>query len=475
MPYAQQLDFTSKGLREKREEESGRTPFEERKDDDEGISIDDLPPSLRKAMDVIGWDSLMQVQSLGIPYILEGRDLVVQSKTGSGKTGAFLLPMLDALDADQNAAQALVLCPTRELAKQIHAEFETMSDGHDLRAVAVYGGTAYGPQIKAFKSGAQLVIGTPGRVLDHLEKGTLRFGNLRMLVLDEADEMLSMGFYPDMLALKRYLPDDRLSTMFSATMPFPVQRIGQEFLDDPVFLAPQGDSVHVEQIAHRIYHVDRKKKDRTLASLIEWENPASALIFANTRREVDYLAQYLSNLGYDVAAISSDFSQKQREKVMGRLKAGKLRLLVATDVAARGIDIMDLSHVFQYDLPRDREYFVHRSGRTARAGKSGVSVSFVASKEDEMILRDIVQRYEIPLETLDPPTDDELAQRVGERLTVLLEDRMRNRSNLERERAARFIPVATRLVEKGEPELLAMLLDDAYYESLQEAKVPLPE
>ncbi len=414
----------------------------------------------------------MPVQSQTVPYILEGRDLIVQSRTGSGKTGAFLLPLLEKLDASEKTTQALVLCPTRELASQIHAEFERMnaglSDDERLNAIPVYGGVGYGPQVEAFEKGAQLVVGTPGRVLDHLSRGTLRLDNLRTIILDEADEMLSMGFFPDMIRVRRFLPKQRDSYMFSATMPYQVQRIGQEFLTDPVFIATAGGAIHVDRMTHRAYQVQPMDKDRTLAALIEWENPTAAIIFANTRREVEYLANFLNNYGYDAAGISSDLTQKAREKTMKRLRDGELRFLVATDVAARGIDVEDLSHVFQYDIPQDREYYVHRSGRTARAGKAGVSIAIVTAS-DAPTLREIARKYDIPLEEREMPTDAEMASRVGQRLTNLLEDRMRDRSNMERERQARFIAVAKQLVEEGEPEVLAMLLDEAYQASLNRA------
>ena len=365
-----------------------------------------------------------------------------------------------------------MLCPTRELASQIHAEFERMNAGlptsERLGAIPVYGGVGYGPQIEAFEKGAQLVVGTPGRVLDHLSRGTLRLDKLRTIILDEADEMLSMGFFPDMIKVRRYLPRERDSYMFSATMPYQVQRIGQEFLTDPVFIATAGGAIHVDRMTHRAYQVQPMAKDRALATLIEWENPTAAIIFANTRREVEYLATFLNNYGYDAAGISSDLTQKAREKTMKRLRDGELRFLVATDVAARGIDVEDLSHVFQYDIPQDREYYVHRSGRTARAGKAGVSIA-ITTASDMPTLREIARKYDIPLEERELPTDAEMGSRVGQRLTNLLEDRMRGRSNMERERQSRFVAVARQLVEEGEPEVLAMLLDEAYQTSLNRA------
>jgi len=474
MAFKATFDFTQKAQNEAKADRKLQTPFDEPDADREGAAVADLPESLQQGIEALGWPGLMPVQAEGIPYILEGRDLIVQSRTGSGKTGAFLLPLLEKLDASEKTTQALVLCPTRELASQIHAEFERMNAGlpedEQLDAIPVYGGVGYGPQIDAFKRGVQLVVGTPGRVLDHLARGSLKLDKLRTIILDEADEMLSMGFFPDMIKVRRYLPKQRDSYMFSATMPFQVQRIGQEFLTDPVFLATAGGQIHVEQMAHRAYQVAPMDKDRSLATLIEWENPTAAIIFANTRREVEYLATFLNNFGYNAAGISSDLTQKAREKTMKRLRDGDLRFLVATDVAARGIDVPDLSHVFQYDIPQDKEYYVHRSGRTARAGKAGVSIA-ITTASDMPTLRQIARKYDIPLEEREMPTSEELASRVGQRLTNLLEDRMRDRSSLERERQARFVAVARQLVEEGEPEVLAMLLDEAYQQSLHEAPV----
>ena len=473
MAYKAVFDFTQKAQNDKKAAEPLKTPFAELDPEVADATVDTVPFRLKEGLDALGWPGLMPVQAQAIPYVLDARDMIVQSRTGSGKTGAFLLPMLERLDPDVAACQALVLCPTRELALQIFNEFERMNAGlpeeEQLTAVAVYGGTAYGPQLDAFEKGAHLVVGTPGRVLDHLSRGTLTLSQLQMLVLDEADEMLSMGFYPDMMKLKRYLPKVRDGYMFSATMPFQVQRIGQEFLNNPIFLATQGGTIHVDLMTHRAYAVDPRAKDRALATLIEWENPTTGIIFANTRREVEYLARFLTNYGLDAAGISSDLTQKAREEVMGRLRSGSLRFLVATDVAARGIDVEDLSHVFHFDVPQDPEYYVHRSGRTARAGKAGVSISLMTAT-DAPSLRGIARRYSIPLEELPVPTEEDLAARVSERLTAILEDEMRSRSRLERERQARFVPVVERLVAEGEPEILAMLLDGVYQKSLRDRR-----
>ncbi|QXD13735.1 DEAD/DEAH box helicase [Rhodocaloribacter litoris] len=434
-----------------------------------GATLETLPPAVRRAVENAGWDRLMPVQEKAIPYMLDGRDLIVQSRTGSGKTGAFLLPLFTLLDPEKRAAQALILTPTRELARQIHEEFVRMRGDapEGLSAALVYGGVRYGPQNRALQDGAQIVIGTPGRILDHLERATFRLDALRVLILDEADEMLSMGFYPAMRQLKRYLPARRQSYMFSATMPPKVRALAREFLREPGFLSLSAGHESVDAIEHRYYKVDPMEKDRALVRLIELENPDSAIIFANTKRDVEYLAQFLTNYGYDAAGLTGDLPQRARERIMDRIRKGQLRFLVATDVAARGIDISDLSHVIIYDVPQDQEIYIHRTGRTARAGKTGTAL-VLTTFEDERTLLAIAHRYAIDIEKRPLPGPEDVARRVAERMTVVLEDRYRDKTNLARERLQRFVPLVEELAEE-EPELLAMLVDDLYHELMHRA------
>ena len=465
--YTAVVDLTSRAQREAKREEDLST-IAEPEDALPEADLKKLPKAVKAAAKAAGWKSLMPVQQKAIPYVLEGRDLIVQSRTGSGKTGAFLLPLFERLDPDVPGVQALILTPTRELARQIHAEFERMQhDGARFESVLVYGGVKYGPQTQALQKGVPVVIGTPGRILDHLERRTFRLDNLRMLVLDEADEMLSMGFYPAMLQLRRYLPrerGERTSYMFSATMPPKVRSLAREFLHEPGFLSLSVGQVSVDAIEHRYYLVDPMQKDRTLVRLIELNNPDSAIIFANTKREVEYLAQFLKNYGYDADEISGDLTQTAREAVMDRIRKGELRFLVATDVAARGIDISDLSHVFMYDVPQDPEYYVHRAGRTARAGKTGVALVFTTAPEERVLLS-IARHYEINLQRHDLPSDEDVEGRVAERMTERLEDAMRQKTNLEKERLKRFVPLVKSLAAE-EPELLAMLVDEVYHRHL---------
>lgn len=439
-------------------------------------SLSELPAVAQKAAATAGWTSLMPVQAKAIPYLLAGRDLMVQSRTGSGKTGAFLLPILQQIRRDKRVCQALVLVPTRELALQVSKEAALLGAAAGVSSVAVYGGVKYGPQTSALRDGAQLVIGTPGRILDHLLQRNLRLDDLHHLVFDEADRMLSMGFYPDMLQVQTFLPSGRThGSMFSATFPAHVLRLAQQFLTEPDFLSLSRDRVHVAEAEHVLYADPGMKKDRALVRLIEIENPVAAIVFCNTRRTVDYVTIVLQRFGYDADKISSDLSQSEREQVMRRVREGKLRLLVATDVAARGIDIPELSHVIQYEPPEDPESYIHRAGRTARAGSSGAAISLTASFDERMQMERIAKRYSIPLEERKLPSDDEVAATVSERVTSLLEAKLRGRDNLQSERMRRFRPLIDEWTESDEGQtLLAMLVDDFYQDSLH-APPALPE
>jgi ATP-dependent RNA helicase DeaD len=462
--FTKTIDLTTKALLEAKVERA-KSAFQEPDPPLKPATLEDLPESLQAGVRAAGWTSLMPVQAKAIPYLLSGRDMIVQSKTGSGKTGGFLLPLFEALDPDIKQPQALILSPTRELARQIYEAFEEMKGGHRLTATVIYGGVKYQPQLDALERGTQVIVGTPGRILDHVQRRTLKLDGIRFFILDEADEMLSMGFLPDMKEMRRHLPAKRQSCMFSATMPMRVRALASDFLDKPGFLttATEGNE-GVDTIQHRYYRVDAMQKDRTLQRLIELENPESAIIFANTKREVEYLGTFLTNYGYDAASISGDLTQKAREAIMERIRKGNLRFLVATDVAARGIDISDLSHVFMYDVPQDQEYYVHRAGRTARAGKTGTAI-VLATIDTETNLKRTTQKYGIEVERGIEPTDEDVAARVSERMTVTLESRYRGKTNMKRERLQRFVPMVEELARE-EPELLAMLIDELYHDGL---------
>lgn len=429
------------------------------------VTMEELPQALQDAAARAGWYSLMPVQQNALPYGLAGRDLMVQSRTGSGKTGAFLLPLLARLEQTQAACQALVLVPTRELALQVEHEASVLFKGTGLVSAAVYGGVGYTKQIEQLRKGAHLVVGTPGRVLDHLLKRTLNLDSLRALVFDESDRMLSIGFYPDMKEIQRYLPKCRIPTqLFSATYPPHVLRLSGEFLRNPHMLSLSQNQVHAAQIDHISCECATMEKDRTLVRLIEIENPSSAIVFCNTKANVHYVTGVLQGFGYNADELSSDLSQARREEVLGRLRKGEIRFLVATDVAARGIDIPELSHVFLYEPPEDQESYIHRAGRTGRAGAAGTAISIVDVME-RLELQRIAKHYKIEIRQRPVPTDDDVSSAVGMRMTTMLEARYRNLTGLQRERARRLLPLIRNMAADEELlNLLAMLLDNSYQE-----------
>lgn len=440
------------------------------------LTMETLPEALRSAVLQAGWQNLMPVQARAIPYLLEGRDMLIQARTGSGKTGAFLLPMLTRLNPVQKTCQALVLAPTRELARQVAEEAERLCSPIGLRSAAVYGGVGYRSQLDALAQGAHIVVGTPGRVLDHLLRRTLSLENLQILVFDEADRMLSMGFYPDIREIRRYLPKRNVHTcLFSATFPYSVHRTARDFIATPEFISLSSDHIHVSETEHLFYVVDGMDKDRSLVRLIEVEQPESAIIFCNTKDRVHYVNVVLQRFGYDSDELSADLSQNARESVLERVRTGQLRFLVATDIAARGLDIPSLSHVIQYEPPEEAELYIHRAGRTGRAGATGIAISLVNMGE-RFALERIAKQYSIPLEQRPTPTDADVQAVVAERAIVLLEARLRSRDKLQTERSRRFEPLIHTLAENEESlSLLTMLLDDDYQKTLHAPAIPAPE
>ena len=453
------------------------TPKEETQEKDNTlptITFEELPEAIKTAASNAGWYSLMPVQSKALPYLMAKKDVMIQARTGSGKTGGFLLPMIERLRPNKKYCQALILVPTRELAKQVEKEAQTLCRDSGLETVAVYGGVGYGDQIAAFKRGAQIVVGTPGRVLDHLIKRSFDLRRLEMLIFDEADRMLSMGFYPDMKDVQSHMPDHAVNTcMFSATFPAHVMGAANEFMYQPDFISLSSDQVYVTDTDHIVYNVPSMEKDRTLIRLIELENPHSAIIFCNTKQRVNYVTTILQRYGYDADQLSSDLSQNARERTLGRLRDGTLRFLVATDVAARGIDISKLSHVMQYEPPDDMEAYIHRAGRTGRAGATGIAMMLVYAVEKRQ-MKHIAARYEIEFDERDVPTEEEVADVVAERAMVFLEASLRERDKLQADRSKRFLPFAQQLLEnEDELPIITMLLDD-YYQKAQHKFVPKP-
>ncbi|MDP8998726.1 MAG: DEAD/DEAH box helicase [Myxococcota bacterium] len=341
-----------------------------------------LAADVRRAIDAMGYLHPTPVQRAVFELAAEGRDLVVQARTGTGKTAAFGLPIVDRIvRPSAKTVQALVLCPTRELALQVSREVEQIGQFRGTRIVPIYGGAPMTRQIAALEAGAQVVVGTPGRVLDHLRQKTLDPSAIRVLVLDEADEMLSMGFAKELNAILALLPKQRQGLFFSATVPADIERLAQNHLRDPELITLSSDQVGALEIAHYLYVMHGGDKIGQLVRILEVEDPESAIIFCNTRDETLRVAEALKARGFDADWLNGDLPQTDRERVMNATKEGKLRFLVATDVAARGIDISHLTHVINHDFPETAEQYVHRTGRTGRAGRTGTAIAIVGPKD----------------------------------------------------------------------------------------------
>ena len=341
-----------------------------------------LEPELLKAIERMGFETASPIQSESIPPLLAGRDLVGQSMTGSGKTAAFGVPVVQRVDAHRREIQALILCPTRELAAQVAEEIARLAFfKKGVREVPVYGGASYERQFRALDAGPQIVIGTPGRVIDHIERGSLKLDNVSMVVLDEADRMLDMGFREDIERILESVPSQRQTILFSATLPPPIRKIVERFTVDPAQIRIDSSSMMVPAIAQSYIEVDYRSKTEVLCRLLDVQDISYGLVFGFTKAQVDELTETLVARGYNADKLHGDMAQGMRERTMKRFRERKLELLVATDVAARGLDVDDLEMVINYELPQDPEDYVHRIGRTGRAGKTGRAVSLVSGRE----------------------------------------------------------------------------------------------
>jgi ATP-dependent RNA helicase DeaD len=345
-----------------------------------------LGDAVLKALKDVGYENPSAIQAATIPPLLQGRDVLGVAQTGTGKTAAFALPILDRLDLSQKSPQALVLAPTRELALQVCEAFERYSAHlRGVHVLPVYGGQGYGTQLSALRRGVHVVVGTPGRIMDHLEKGTLDLSHLKYLVLDEADEMLKMGFAEDVETILADTPDDKQIALFSATMPAQIRRISGKYLHDPEEITIKGKTTTSANTTQRYLMVSYPQKIDALTRILEVENFEGMIVFVRTKNETETLAEKLRARGYSATAISGDVPQATRERTVEQLKSGKLDILVATDVAARGLDVDRISHVVNYDIPIDTESYVHRIGRTGRAGRSGAAISFVTPRERRLL------------------------------------------------------------------------------------------
>ncbi|MEE8581756.1 MAG: DEAD/DEAH box helicase [Myxococcota bacterium] len=410
----------------------------------------ELPEDLQAGVRELGWRKPMPVQTKTIPLMREGHDLIVQARTGSGKTGAFGIAIIESIDTELAVTQALVMLPTRELANQVAHELATLGRPSGVRCLAIYGGVGYGPQIEGLQQGAHVVVGTPGRILDHLGARRLALDRVRIVVFDEADEMLSLGFWPDMREIRSYLPEDRRSHLFSATIPEKVRSLSRFFLTDAHFVSLSEGQIAPQEIEHYFYVCTAQEKESVLARIIEYEDPESAIVFCNTKADVRYVTGYLQKRGFDADQISGDLTQAAREQAIGKIKNGSLRFLIATDVAARGIDISDLSHVISYAAPESPEVYVHRTGRTGRVGKSGVALSLISGL-DIGNFRHLQNVNRIEITERPIPSEEEMLGRIRERLAVKVEQEMRSLPEANRrDRVDRLVPVVETLVATSE-------------------------
>jgi ATP-dependent RNA helicase DeaD len=378
-----------------------------------------LTSEVLKALEEMGWDTPTPVQRDSYPLAVAGHDIIVQSRTGTGKTGAFGIPLVDRLISDDGDEQALVLAPTRELALQSAAEIAKLGAHRGIETVAVYGGASMDRQIRALETGARVISGTPGRVLDHLKRGTMDASRIRMLVLDEADEMLSMGFAKELNAIIERLPDKRQTLLFSATVDRAIKRVAEKHMHEPEFLGLSGDHVGALGIEHFVYMVSGVGRVANLITVLEIENPESALIFCNTKAETEEVSAALQRAGFNAEWLNGDRPQREREEVLGRVRREEVRFLVATDVAARGIDVSHLTHVINFSLPENVEQYVHRTGRTGRAGRTGTAITLVGPNELGILYYLRLQYRIFPVERTLPSEGEQRTRQEADRIALI--------------------------------------------------------
>ncbi|ACJ32578.1 ATP-dependent RNA helicase [Anoxybacillus flavithermus WK1] len=365
-----------------------------------------LSPELMKAVSKMGFEEATPIQAATIPLSLQNRDVIGQAQTGTGKTAAFGIPLIEKIDMNNDAVQAIVVAPTRELAIQVSEELYKIGSTKRVRVLPIYGGQDIERQIRALKKHPHIIVGTPGRILDHIQRRTLRLQHVHTVVLDEADEMLNMGFVEDIEAILSHVPTERQTLLFSATMPEPIRRIAERFMNNPELVRVKAKEMTVPNIEQYYIEIQEKKKFDTLTRLLDIQSPELAIVFGRTKRRVDELAEALNLRGYAAEGIHGDLSQAKRLSVLRKFKEGSIDILVATDVAARGLDISGVTHVYNFDIPQDPESYVHRIGRTGRAGKTGMAITFVTPREIGQ-LHHIEKTTKRKMERMKPPTLDE--------------------------------------------------------------------
>ncbi len=399
-----------------------------KKDDDAEVRFEEsgIDSRIIRAVTDMGFEVMSPIQKAAIPVMMEGVDIIGQAQTGTGKTAAFGIPILQKVDPDNKHLQAVILCPTRELAMQAAddiRDFAKYMSG--IKVLAVYGGQDISRQIKALSAGVQIVVGTPGRVMDHMRRHTMKLGDVKILVLDEADEMLDMGFREDIETILQGMPEERQTALFSATMPEPILQITRKYQKNARFIKMTPREITVAAIEQSYYRVPQKMKEEVLIRLMDYYNPARSLIFCNTKRMVDALSESLKGKGYLCDGLHGDLSQNQRDTVMNLFRNGRINILIATDVAARGIDVSGVEAVFNYDIPEDIEYYVHRIGRTGRAGKSGKSFTLVGGREMYK-LRDIERICHTRIEERRVPSAKEITRAKSQKIFAEVIDIIEN-------------------------------------------------
>src|SRR6478736_2151617 len=384
-----------------------------------------IHPAVLQAVTDVGYESPSPIQAATIPPMLAGSDVVGLAQTGTGKTAAFAIPILSKIDPTSRTTQALVLAPTRELALQVAEAFSRYGAHLHVNVLPIYGGSSYGPQLAGLKRGAQVVVGTPGRVIDHLEKGTLDVSHLDYMVLDEADEMLQMGFAEDVERILADTPEYKQVALFSATMPPAIRKITNKYLHDPVEVTVKSKTQTAENISQRYIQVAGPRKMDALTRLLEVEPFEAMIVFVRTKQATEEVAEKLRARGFSAAAINGDIPQAVRERTINSLKDGSLDILVATDVAARGLDVERISHVVNFDIPHDPESYVHRIGRTGRAGRSGTALLFIAPRERSMLraiekaTRQPIEEMQLPgVEVVNDKRISKFKQRIGDTLAA---------------------------------------------------------
>lgn len=402
-----------------------------------------LMPEIKRAVDEMGFNEMTDIQAQAIPLIRTGCDVIGRSQTGTGKTVAFAIPALETIDTSVENVQIIILCPTRELAMQGAEEIKKLSRFmNGVRVCDVYGGAAMDRQIMKVKR-ANIVIGTPGRIMDHMRRRTLKLHDIKMVVLDEADEMLSMGFREDIEEILSHTPDERQTVLFSATMPKEILDITEKFQRNPEMIEIKSRSLTVEHIKQHFIEVPMGKKMDALNMLINYFSPKRAMIFCNTKAMVEDLGKYLKENGFDSESLHGDMQQSSRTRVMDSFKSGLSNILIATDVAARGIDVNDIDFVFNYDIPQNREYYVHRIGRTGRAGKDGTAITICSGRRQIMAIKDIARSTKSEIEQLNLPSTEDLRNKLVERELSDLE------SQLEINVDDRYNKILNELLSKG--------------------------